>query len=103
MRVFPGRRAPATPASRGGRRTPSCSPRSRLCRYVPDPGGGDGGYVAPEAGLEPAPPPTEGLETASVSLATEDSLGNGRQPGEPQGLSREKPLETCGARSWGLT
>lgn len=64
-------------------------------------GGGDGGYVAPEAGLEPAPPPTEGLETASVSLATEDSLGNGRQPGEPQGLSREKPLETCGAEKLG--
>lgn len=63
--------------------------------------GGDGGYVVPEARLEPAPPPTESLETASVSLATDDSLGNGRQPGEPQGLSREKPLETCGAEKLG--
>uniref|UniRef100_A0A8B9XB00 Testis-specific Y-encoded-like protein 1 n=1 Tax=Bos mutus grunniens TaxID=30521 RepID=A0A8B9XB00_BOSMU len=75
----------------------------------PDPGcastfqiraGGDGGYVAPEARLEPAPP-TEGLEMASGSLATDDSLGNGRQPGEPLGLSQEKPLETCGAENLG--
>ncbi|XP_027396869.1 LOW QUALITY PROTEIN: testis-specific Y-encoded-like protein 1 [Bos indicus x Bos taurus] len=75
----------------------------------PDPGcastfqiraGGDGGYVAPEARLEPAPP-TEGLEMASGSLATDNSLGNGRQPGEPLGLSQEKPLETCGAENLG--
>ena len=62
---------------------------------------GDGGYVAPEARLEPAPPPREGLETASVFLATDDSLGNGRQSVEPQGSSREKALETCGAEKLG--
>ena len=76
----------------------------------PDPGcagtfqirdGGDGGYVAPQARLEPAPPPREGLETASVFLATDDSLGNGRQSVEPQGSSREKALETCGAEKLG--
>ena len=38
---------------------------------------------------------------ASGSLATDDSLGNGRQPGEPLGLSQEKPLETCGAENLG--
>lgn len=101
MRVFRGRRAPTTPASRGGKRTLNCSLRSRLCRYVPDPSRWGWRIRSARSEARAGSAPTESLETASVSLATDDSLGNGCQPGEPQGLSREKPLETCGAEKLG--
>ncbi|XP_037698099.1 testis-specific Y-encoded-like protein 1 [Choloepus didactylus] len=54
------------------------------------------GLTATEAGREEAPPPPEGLEAASASVATDSSLKNGFQDGELRGPGGEKALETCG-------
>eukprot|EP00069_Balaena_mysticetus_P010646 bmy_06853T0 len=87
------------PEERGA---PRAAPAGPVCAGKPHiGGGGDGGYVAPEAGQEQAPPPRERLETASVSLATDGSRGNGGRRGEPRGSGGEKALETCGAERFG--
>ncbi|XP_021549051.1 testis-specific Y-encoded-like protein 1 [Neomonachus schauinslandi] len=54
-------------------------------------GGGHRGFAATEAGPAEAPPLTEGLEAVSVSVATDNSLKNGCQSGEPRGSGGEKP------------
>ena len=87
------------PEERGA---PRAAPAGPVCAGKPHiGGGGDGGYVAPEAGQEQAPPPRERLETASVSLATDGSRGNGGRRGEPRGSGGEKALEACGAERFG--
>ncbi|KAL2792456.1 testis-specific Y-encoded-like protein 1 [Daubentonia madagascariensis] len=56
--------------------------------------GGGRGHVAIGAGQEEAPPPAEGLEAASVLVATDSSMKDGFQDGE-------KALKACGAeKSW---
>ncbi|XP_045862402.1 testis-specific Y-encoded-like protein 1 [Meles meles] len=54
-------------------------------------GGGDCGFEATEAGQAEAPPLTEGLEAVPVSVATDNSLKNDCQTGEPRGPGGEKP------------
>ncbi|XP_058422151.1 testis-specific Y-encoded-like protein 1 [Diceros bicornis minor] len=69
------------------------------CGHAPQiRGGADRGCVATTAGQEEAPPPTEGLEAASASVATDSSLENGCQRRESGG---EKALEACGAEKSG--
>ena len=60
---------------------------------------GSPGGAAATAGQKDAPPPTEGLEAASVSpsVASDNSQQNGCQRREPSGLVGEKSLEACGA------
>ncbi|XP_058381804.1 testis-specific Y-encoded-like protein 1 [Diceros bicornis minor] len=64
-------------------------------------GGGDRSCVATKAGQEETAPPTDGLEAASASVATDSSLENGCQRAEPRGLGDEKALEACGAERSG--
>ncbi|XP_004471269.2 testis-specific Y-encoded-like protein 1 [Dasypus novemcinctus] len=67
------------------------------CSSIPQTGVRGGcGLIATKAGREEAPPPTEGLEAASASVATDSSLKNGFQDGESRGLGGEKTLENCG-------
>ncbi|XP_059886041.1 testis-specific Y-encoded-like protein 1 [Delphinus delphis] len=94
--------APAPSQLPEERGAPRAAPADPVCDGKPQiGGGGDGGYVAPEAGQEQAPPPSERLETAFVSLATDGSRGNGCRRGEPRGPGGEKALETCGAERFG--
>ncbi|KAM9233303.1 testis-specific Y-encoded-like protein 1 [Dugong dugon] len=58
---------------------------------------GDRSHLATIEGKEEAAPPTEGLKAAfaSVSVATDSSLKNDCQCGEPRGPGGKKALETC--------
>lgn len=77
---------PQLPEGRGASHAPpGCGPPAQIR------GGGDCGFVATEAGQAEAPPLTEGLEAVSVSVATDSSLKNGCQSGEPRGPDGEKP------------
>ncbi|KAK2502815.1 hypothetical protein MC885_016410 [Smutsia gigantea] len=60
-------------------------------------GGEDRGHVATTAGQEETLPLTAGVGAVSVSVATDSSLRNGCQRGEPGGPGRGKALEICGA------
>lgn len=83
---------PPLPEQRGALRDPEGRGHTPQIRV-----GGDRGYGANKAGLEGAPPPSEGLEAASVPMATGGSANNGCQRGEPSGPGAEKAAETCGA------
>ncbi|XP_014645965.1 PREDICTED: testis-specific Y-encoded-like protein 1 isoform X2 [Ceratotherium simum simum] len=72
------------------------------CGHAPQiRGGGDRSCVATKAGQEETAPPTDGLEAASASVATDSSRENGRQRAEPRRLGDEKALEACGAERSG--
>ncbi|XP_057596113.1 testis-specific Y-encoded-like protein 1 [Hippopotamus amphibius kiboko] len=90
---------PQLPEERGAPRT---APPDPGCAGTPQTrGGGGGGDVAPRAGQEQPPPPAKGLEKASVSPATDGSVGSGGWRQEPRGPDGEKALEACDAERLG--
>lgn len=73
-----------------------------VCGHTPQTqGSGDPGYGATKAGLEEVPPPPEGGEAESASLATDCSLNNSCQRVELRSPDAEKAVETCGAERSG--
>nr|XP_017533365.2 testis-specific Y-encoded-like protein 1 [Manis javanica] len=86
------REAVSLPAERGARHYPADGGRVPHVRS-----GGDRGHVATTAGQEEALSLTAGEGAVSVSVATDSSLRNGSQCGEPGGLGRGPTLEIRGA------
>lgn len=81
---------PQLPEERDAARDPAaCGDTSRI-RVS-----GDRSHLETTAGNEEAPPPTESLEAASASVATDNSLKNDCLGGEPCGSGGKKALETC--------
>lgn len=73
-----------------------------VCGHTPQTQvGGDPGYGATKAGVEEVPPPREGGEAESASMATDCSLNNSCQRVELRGPDAEKAIETCGAERSG--